>query len=431
MEYTVLKGTHDIINNEAYNYSYIENLLSNIARIYNFKEFRTPIIEKTSLFVRSVGESSDVVRKEMYSFLDKGEREITLRPEFTAGIIRSIVNNKLLFNDVPVKAFYCGPVFRYERPQLGRYRQFNQFGIEIVGSNSYLREVECIVFGYNALKMLGFKDVRLVINTLGDANSRKLYKEKLVEYFSKHIDEMCTDCHERLEINPLRILDCKNEDDQHIIFNAPKISDFLSKESNERFQNILNCLDILGVEYTVDERLVRGLDYYSETVFEYHYTSEKGINYGAIGGGGFYNSLVKEIGGPDVSGVGLSFGIERLFNILKDNNLLAKDDGLDVYIIPIDNISNQYLSVLFTTIRDYGFSCDINLESSSFSSSFKKAERNNAKFAIIVGEEEVNTHILTVKNIATKEQFKVVENDLISFLDKNLEDHNDNDHCHE
>lgn len=429
MEYTVLKGTHDIINNEAYNYSYIENLLSNIARIYNFKEFRTPIIEKTSLFVRSVGESSDVVRKEMYSFLDKGEREITLRPEFTAGIIRSIVNNKLLFNDVPVKAFYCGPVFRYERPQLGRYRQFNQFGIEIVGSNSYLREVECIVFGYNALKMLGFKDVRLVINTLGDANSRKLYKEKLVEYFSKHIDEMCADCHERLEINPLRILDCKNEDDQHIIFNAPKISDFLSKESNERFQNILNCLDILGVEYTVDERLVRGLDYYSETVFEYHYTSEKSINYGAIGGGGFYNNLVKEIGGPDVSGVGLSFGIERLFNILKDNNLLAKDDGLDVYIIPIGNISNQYLSVLFTTIRDYGFSCDINLESSSFSSSFKKAERNNAKFAIIVGEEEVNTHILTVKNIATKEQFKVVENDLISFLDKNLEDHND--HCHE
>lgn len=429
MEYTVLKGTHDIINNEAYNYSYIENLLSNIARIYNFKEFRTPIIEKTSLFVRSVGESSDVVRKEMYSFLDKGEREITLRPEFTAGIIRSIVNNKLLFNDVPVKAFYCGPVFRYERPQLGRYRQFNQFGIEIVGSNSYLREVECIVFGYNALKMLGFKDVRLVINTLGDANSRKLYKEKLVEYFSKHIDEMCADCHERLEINPLRILDCKNEDDQHIIFNAPKISDFLSKESNERFQNILNCLDILGVEYAVDERLVRGLDYYSETVFEYHYTSEKGINYGAIGGGGFYNNLVKEIGGPNVSGVGLSFGIERLFNILKDNNLLAKDDGLDVYIIPIGNISNQYLSVLFTTIRDYGFSCDINLESSSFSSSFKKAEKNNAKFAIIVGEEEVNTHILTVKNIATKEQFKVVENDLISFLDKNLEDHND--HCHE
>ena len=239
MAYQVLKGTHDVILDEANSYSYIEELLKSFARTYAFEEFRIPVIEKSDLFTRAVGESSDVVRKEMYTFLDKGNRSVTLRPEFTAGIIRSMVNAKLFANqDFPVKAFYCGPVFRYERPQLGRYRQFNQFGVEVVGSDSFLRDVETIAFGHHALSLLGFKGVTLKINSLGDEESRDNYRKALVEYFEQHIENMCSDCKDRLNINPLRILDCKVESDREIVKNAPKIGDFLSQASLERFAKI-------------------------------------------------------------------------------------------------------------------------------------------------------------------------------------------------
>lgn len=430
MEYNVLKGTHDIILNDAENFSKIENLLINIALTYNFKEFRTPIIEKSELFTRSSGESSDIVRKEMYTFLDKGKREISLRPEFTAGIVRSVVNNKLLINDKPIKAFYLGPVFRYDRPQLGRYRQFNQFGIEIIGSNSYLRDVECIMFGYNCLKMLGLKNIKLIINSLGDETSRVNYRKALTSYFKKHIRYMCDDCKERLKLNPLRILDCKVKNDQKYIKNSPNISEFLSENSKTRFQNVLNELDKLGVEYYVDEQLVRGLDYYSETVFEFHYTTSNNIDYGAIGAGGFYNNLVKELGGQEVSGIGLSFGIERLFNILNDENLLNKPNSLDLYLIPVADSNKEYTFSILSYLRNNGYSCEINLETSSFSSSFKKAEKTNAKYAIIIGDNEEKSGILTIKNINTKEQYNIKEENLIEFLDETFEiDEQNDEHC--
>lgn len=432
MAYQVLKGTHDVILDEAFSYSSIEDLLRAVASNYDYNEFRVPVIEKSDLFTRSVGESSDIVRKEMYTFLDKGDRSITLRPEFTAGIIRSMVNAKLFAqNDFPVKAFYCGPVFRYERPQQGRYRQFNQFGVECVGSDSYLRDTEVISFGFNCLYLLGFNNLVLKINTLGDEKSRNDYREALVEYFSKHIENMCSDCKERLKLNPLRILDCKVEADREIIKNAPKIEDYLSDASRERFEQILFTLDIMGIPYEVDRTLVRGLDYYSETVFEYHYTSNLGNNYGAIGAGGHYSNLVSEIGGPKLPGVGLSFGIERLYSILKDDNKLTQKDRLNVYLMPLtkDKIELSKIFGYANILRLKGFSVEINTEGNSISSMFKKAEKRNARFAILVGEEELKTNTVQVKDVDTKEQITVALADLIDYLDANLfDDHHHEDH---
>ena len=299
--FNVVKGTHDVILEEATKYSYVEEVLTKIATLYNYKEFRTPIIESNELFNRSVGESSDIVRKEMYTFLDKGNRLITLRPEMTASTIRSMVNAKLFANnDYPIKAYYLGPNFRYERPQQGRYRQFNQFGIECCGVNNFYRDVEVIALGYNALKMLGFTNLKLKINSLGDQETRNDYKKALTSYFGEKIEQMCEDCKERYTKNILRILDCKVESDQEIIKDAPTLDKFYSKNAKEHFDNVLKALDEIGIEYEIDHSLVRGLDYYTGVVFEYHYTSKLGKNYGAIGGGGHYANLIKEIGGPDL-----------------------------------------------------------------------------------------------------------------------------------
>ena len=267
--FNIVKGTHDVILKEASKYTYVENLLSKIAESYDYKEFRTPIMEYSELFLRSTGESSDIVRKEMYTFVDKGDRSITLRPEITAGVIRSIVNEKLFANqDYPVKAYYVGPCFRYERPQQGRYRQFNQFGVESVGVSSTYHDIEAILLGYNSLKMLGFKNIKLQINSLGDKETRENYQKALKEYYSQHIDEMCEDCKDRYNINILRILDCKVEHDIEINKNAPSIEDYYSDESKKSFDLIKKYLKDNDIPFEIDKNLVRGLDYYSGIVFE-------------------------------------------------------------------------------------------------------------------------------------------------------------------
>jgi histidyl-tRNA synthetase len=419
MDYAVLKGTHDVIREEADAYSSIEAMLCQIAALYGFKEYRTPIIEGSSLFLRSVGESSDIVRKEMYTFKDKGDRDISLRPEMTAGTIRAMVNSKIFsMQDFPVKAFYLGPNFRYERPQQGRYRQFNQFGVESVGGASYLRDAEVILLGYNSLKLLGFTNLTLKINTLGDDETRKAYKKELVSYFSKHIDGMCSDCKERLEINPLRILDCKVPEDQEIVKGAPKLKDYLSKDAKELFTNLLSTLDDLKIPYVIDDNLVRGLDYYSGVVFEFSYVSSKGLDYGALGGGGHYNHLVNEIGGPDLQGVGFAFGIDRLYNVLKDDGKLPESQALDIYIMPLD--SNLYLKglELANSLRNDGFSTEINLEGSSLPTAFKKAERRGAKIALIFGEDEIKNGTIQVKNLIEKKQNEIKIENLVDTLDE-------------
>lgn len=417
--FNLVKGTHDVIIDEARKYSYIETVLSKVAELYNYKEFRTPILETSELFLRSVGGSSDIVRKEMYTFLDKGGRSITLRPEITAGTIRSMVNNKLFaIEDYPVKGYYVGPNFRYERPQQGRYRQFNQFGVECVGVIKPERDSEIISMGYNALMMLGFENVTLKINTLGDDESRAKYREALKEYFSKYLDEMCEDCKERFELNILRILDCKVPHDIEIVKNAPKISDYLTESAKNNFEIVKKNLDDLEIPYEVDDSLVRGLDYYSGVVFEFHYTSSLEKNYGAIGAGGHYSNLVKEIGGPQVEGCGFAMGIERLASVMNDDNLFADlDDSLDVYLMPMGEKAVDASLLIANEIRMSGYSCEICLENKGFGQMFKKAERRKANYALIIGDEELKTGVYTLKDMKTKEQFTVEKDKLIDRLD--------------
>lgn len=424
MEVKPVKGTHDIIGADIILYQRIEDALAKIAHTYGYLEFRTPIIEHTELFTRSVGDSSDIVRKEMYTFLDKGNRSLTLRPEVTASIIRTIVNNKLYAaQDFPIKASYIGPAFRYERPQAGRFRQFSQFGVEAVGLDSHLIDVEVIALGYNALKSINFNDITLKINTLGDDASRNNYRDALREYFTSHISNMCPDCQERLKINPLRILDCKVEEDRKIIINAPRIQDFLSPESKERFSKTINLLDSLKIKFDLDEALVRGLDYYSEIVFEYHYISSEGKTFGALGGGGHYSHLVEELGGPSLAGVGLSFGIERLVQVVDTEKLLFDAyPFLAFYIMPVGDVDIEKVYELNEKIHRLGYPSEMAYENKALKSLFKKAERRSALFAVLIGQEELEKEVLTIKNMRTKEQTSVALADFENVANQIIEE---------
>ena len=433
MEINNVKGTHDIFGGEASAYSQVEAIMKNIAELFAFMEVRPPVIEHSEVFVRGVGESSDVVRKEMYTFLDKGNRSLTLRPEFTAGIIRLMVQNKLLItNELPLKVYYDGPVFRYERPQLGRYRQFNQFGVEAVGNNSPLCDLEVILLAYTILTSLGLENVTIKINNLGDENSRVAYRQALRDYFKDLLPKMCPDCQSRYELNPLRILDCKVPEDQKLVKGAPKLSAYLSEVSKKRFETITSYLTSLGIPYELDDNLVRGLDYYSETVFEFHYTSGKGNDYGAIGGGGRYDKLVKEFGGPELSGIGFSFGIERVVSILRDDGIIPSDiPGVDLafYVIPVGEKAQFTAHAIATNIRLLGYSADVCFDDIKLAAMFKRADKKGAKYAIIIGEEEINNHKVIIKNLATKEQIEVDQEDFENKIVELMEEHSHNCSC--
>ena len=427
MENQNVKGTKDIFNKEAEMFEYVETVMKSIAATYGFKNMRPPLLEHSEVFSRAVGESSDVVRKEMYTFLDKGGRSLTLRPEFTAGIMRLIVQNKLYATeDLPIKAYYHGPVFRYERPQLGRYRQFNQFGVESVGVNSYFHDVEVILLGYITLLNLGFEGLKLKINTLGDDESRTNYKNALKAFFEDKIANMCEDCKQRYEINPLRILDCKVPADQEIVKSAPKMRDYLSTESQIRFNLVLQELEQSGIEYEVDDTLVRGLDYYSETVFEFHFVSDKGVNYGAIGAGGHYDKLVKEMGGPSLEGVGFSYGIERVVSVMQDNNLfegILSDQSLDAYIIPMDPLYNTNALDVALALRANGYRVEVPYDGGKVASLIKKANRKGARIAIFIGEEEVRSDSLSIKDLKFNKQENIALGDLLTYVDEIFNEH--------
>lgn len=407
--YQIQRGTYDAYYEDALNIEKLVEILKSIAKTYGYTPIHTPIYESTNLFTRSVGESSDIVTKEMFNFQDKSGRDICLRPELTAGVMRAVVTNKLYAtHDLPLKLYYYGSAFRYERPQAGRYRQFNQFGIENVGITSFFNDAETIIFGYNALKMLGFPHVILKINSIGDSSSRDAYRNELKKYFSDKIDCMCEDCKRRYLTNPLRILDCKVEKDQEIIKNAPKMGDYLNEESQKYFQAILEILNQQGVDYQIDETLVRGLDYYSHVVFEYHFISEDGTNLGAIGAGGHYDNLVKEIGGPSMSSVGLAFGIERLNILLKQIQQERYEKlNLDAYLISLDESYNSKVFSLLQTLRNNGFMCDMSFEKRSLGSAIKIALRKGAKLVILVGEDEIKGNYVKIKNLSNQEQHDV------------------------
>ena len=415
-----VKGTHDIFGEETNAYDMVESMMKSIAELYAYNGVRPPVLEYNSVFVRGVGESSDIVRKEMYTFPDKGGRDLTLRPEFTAGIMRLVVQNKLYAtNELPLKLYYCGPVFRYERPQLGRYRQFNQFGVESIGNNAPLNDVEVIVLAYTILCSLGLEGVTIKINTLGDEISRDNYRNALRGYFANHIENMCEDCKNRFELNPLRILDCKVPEDRPIIEGAPSIGDYLTPGSKARFEEVLDALSVLQIPYEVDEGLVRGLDYYSETVFEFHYKSKTGADYGAIGAGGHYGKLMQELGGPELPGVGFSFGIERIVSVLKDDEKLENiNNNVDIYVMPLGDQEALFAQEVAVMLRNGGgYRVDMCFDKIKLGNMFKRASNKGAKYAVIVGENEVNNESVIVKDLAKQEQTTVKVDDLIEYID--------------
>ena len=418
------KGTYDVNGELGRKTIHILNLARTILDKYNYEYWRTPIFEASELFHRGVGETTDIVTKETYDFLDRGDRNMTLRPEGTAGIVRAYVENKY-YGDAnqPTKTWYYGPMYRYEKPQAGRFREFYQLGVEVFNSNDPSIDAEVISIPVNLYKMLGLKGIRVKINSLGDTESRLKYREALLEYFKPYIDDLCDDCKARYLKNPMRILDCKVDKDSDILKNAPKILDYLNDDSKKYFAEVLKHLDELEIEYEVDPNVVRGLDYYTHTVFEVETLSDKLGNQNVLCAGGRYNGLVKTIGDIDVPGVGFALGMERLISVLEIEGIdLETKPSLDVYVIPMDSSCKDYTVPLVQTLRLNGFKCDTDYLNRAFKSNFKQADRFNASFVIIVGSDEIKNQKLTVKDNNTHEEYKVDLDKIIEFLDEKLGD---------
>ena len=417
------KGCHDIYGKEAKKWQYVNKLIESIMEKYNYDYIRTPIFESSELFHRGMGETTDVVTKETYDFTDRGDRKMTLRPEGTAGVVRSYVENKLYGEPGPVKLYYNGTMYRYERPQSGRDREFTQFGVEVLGSDDPMVDAEVISIPVVLLATLGLKGVKVKINSLGDKESRDSYREALIEYFKPHINELCEDCQDRLMKNPLRILDCKVDKDNEILKNAPKTLDYLNEESKERFEKVKSYLDELGIDYEVDSDLVRGLDYYNHTVFEIEASVEGFGSNNVLAGGGRYNGLVNLLGGPVTSCIGFACGIGRIVQALtlEDVKLPIKED-LEVYVMYVSDTEKKYASSLVQYLRGNGFRVDTDYGNRSMKAQFKQADRLNSKYLIILNDEDLKNDEVKIKNNKTKKEDLVSIDYLIYYLDEALGD---------
>lgn len=401
------KGCYDVTKDASKKYQRICDVVSAYAKIYNYKYIRTPLFESTELFKRSVGDTTDIVQKETYDFTDRGGRNFTLRPEGTAGVVRNFIEDKLYGNQSSVvKEFYIGTMYRYERPGLGRNREFTQFGVECLGSDDEMMDAEVMSLSYNILKELGL-DVTVKINNLGSIEDRENYKKALVDYLTPHINDLCEDCQNRIKTNPLRILDCKVDDESEILKNAPSILDYQSKESNDRFNKVLSYLDYLDVDYEIDSSLVRGLDYYDYMVYELKLNDSL-----ALGGGGRYNHLVKNLGGPEVPAVGFACGIERIINEMSDES----PDNIDVYVMCVNEEEKIKANIITQDLRLNNIICETNLMGKSLKAQFKEADNMNAKNLIILNSEELSKGLITVKDNVTKEEVKVPEDEIIDYI---------------
>ncbi len=412
-----VKGTYDILPAEAQRWQVIEDMIRQLCWVYDYKEIRTPIFELTEVFKRE-NDSSDMVNKEMYTF-QSGRESLTLRPEGTAGIIRSFVQNKMHGNaDLPVKLYYVGAMFRHENPQKGRQRQFHQFGIENIGAKSPLVDAETIALGYSLIKAVGLSEIKVLVNTIGDEKSRSNYREALENYFKPCIHELCEDCQKRLDKNPLRILDCKVDQAHPKIKSAVEIKDYLTPESKEYFDKVLEALDALDIPYEVDPRLVRGLDYYTDTVFEVVSIHEEAGSQSTIFGGGRYDGLVEYFGGPSLSGIGFGVGMERLLLMAEAERVdFGLSDEIDVYVMSLGNVGTKPLEAA-TLCRAAGYKTEVNMVDRSMKSQFKSVDRKKAKVVIIVGEDEVKENKVAIKNIATQHQQVVELSNLIASIDQ-------------
>ena len=400
------RGTQDILPKDSYKWQYIEDTLKNVCEKYNYQEIRTPIFESTDLFVRAVGDTTDIVNKEMYTFKDKGDRSMTLRPEGTAPVVRSYIENKMYGDpNQPIKVFYNQPMFRYERQQKGRYRQFVQFGVEAIGVEDPLIDVEILSMLMAFYESFGLKDLELHINSIGDFESRKEYQKALQEHFRPKIDEFCDDCQSRIDTNPMRILDCKTDKNHPLMSSAPKITDYLNRESIEYYEKVKSQLDKIGIKYVEDPSLVRGLDYYTHTAFELMSTADGFGSITTLAGGGRYNGLVEMLDGPAETGIGFALSIERLLLALDAEGIeIENPHTLDLYVVTMGEESRDYASVLLSQLRQKGITADMDYKARGMRAQMRDADRKNAAYTIVIGDNELEEGKVNVKNMSTGEE---------------------------
>ena len=402
------KGTQDILPVDSAKWQYVENVARETFKKYNYGEIRTPMFEHYEVISRSVGDTTDIVTKEMYDFHDKGDRHITLRPEGTAPVVRSYVENKLFAPEVqkPVKVYYIGSMFRYERPQAGRLREFHQLGVECFGSKNPATDVETIAMAYQLFNTLGIKDVTLHLNSLGNTESRLAYRQALIDYLTPMRESLSKDSQRRLDENPLRVLDSKEKEDKVAVENAPSILDYLDEESQAHFDEVRTMLDSLNIPYVIDTNMVRGLDYYNHTIFEFITTVDKSEL--TICAGGRYDILVEYFGGPETAGFGFGLGLERLLLVLDKQGIeLPVEENLDVYIAVLGSGANGKALELVQAIRYQGFKAERDYLGRKIKAQFKSADTFKAKTVITLGESEVESGQVNVKNNATREEVTV------------------------
>lgn len=411
------RGTNDILPGEVEKWQYVENLAREVCREYGYGELRTPIFEHTELFSRGVGETTDIVEKEMYTFTDRGERSITLRPEGTAATVRAYLDNKLQALPQPVKLYYMGPMFRYDRPQAGRYRQFHQFGVEVFGSHSPSIDAEVIAMAMDIYQRIGLKDLELHINSVGCPKCRPGLRQRLQEYFKPQLAELCPNCQGRFERNPLRILDCKNEKCQEIGRQAPTTLDVLCEECDTHFNLVKNYLDAVGVRYVVNNRLVRGLDYYTHTAFEIM-AQDIGAQ-SSIGGGGRYNGLMEACGGPATPGIGFALGLERILLTAERQGIaFPVNRGPAVFVATVGGEVEKQAFSLLQSLRQQGIAAEKDYLARSLKAQMKYAGKLGARWVVILGEEELARGVAMVRDMQAGEQQEVVLAELVNFIKK-------------
>lgn len=411
------KGTKDMLPEEAYKWHYVENTAREVASLYGFKEIRTPIFEHTELFLRGVGETTDIVTKEMYTFEDKGNRSITLKPEGTAGVVRSYIENALDQVVLPMKAYYISPIFRYERPQNGRLREHHQFGVEMFGAEGPEADGEIISIANTLLKKVGLTQIRLYINSIGCPECRKNYNKALMEYIGSNLDKMCNQCKERFNKNPLRILDCKEEGCKAITANAPKVTDYLCEDCKAHFEGVKKNLDARGIEYEVNPQIVRGLDYYTRTVFEF-VSTDIGAQ-GTVCGGGRYNGLVSQLGGKDTPAVGFGCGLERLILVLENTNSLnAEKETSKIYIAPMrDNAKAKAIQIV-DNLRSCGIKAETDLMNRSVKAQMKYANKIGVEYVVVLGDSELESGVVEIKDMANSSSDQIKIDEIIAYLNK-------------
>lgn len=418
MRYQRPKGTADILPGASQHWQYVENIARDVFRKYRFEEIRTPLFENFEVFSRTSGDTSDIVTKEMYDFKDKGDRHISLRPEGTAGVVRAFVENKLYGPEVqkPFKTYYMGQMYRYERPQSGRLREFHQIGVEAFGSDEPALDVEVIAMGMDLFKHFGINNLRLAINTLGDKETRENYRQALIDFLEPHFDELSEDSQVRLHKNPLRVLDSKDKQDQKFVADAPSILDYLTDDAKAHFETVKALLTALGIDYEVDSTMVRGLDYYNHTIFEFMVDSKAlGHGYTTVCAGGRYNGLVEELGGPEVSGVGFGLGMERLILLMEAEGVEFPDTRkLDAYVVGIGDTADTATLKVVQALRSQDFAADRDYLARKPKAQFKTADRLNAAYTLTLGEAELAANTIHVKNMATGNEVSASLDDVLT-----------------